>query len=57
MAGAYLASERSGVSPKKARKILKDGKVRGRKLSRKQQGMFGAIAGRKRPHQDYEEGV
>lgn len=34
-----------GLSKKKAKKILKDGKVRGHKLSKKQIGFFGAVAG------------
>ena len=29
----------------KAKKILKDGKVHGKSLSKKQKGLFGAIAG------------
>lgn len=32
------------TSPRKARMILHDGKVRGKKLSKKQRGMFGALA-------------
>jgi len=37
------------VSKKKAKKILKHGKVRGKKLSKKQKGLFGLIAGGKKP--------
>jgi hypothetical protein len=33
------------VSKAKAKKILKDGKVHGKSLSRKQRGFFGARAG------------
>jgi len=33
------------VSKKKAREILRHGEVRGHKLSKKQKGLFGAIAG------------
>ena len=32
----------------KAKKILKDGSVRGKKLSKRQRGMFGAVATGKR---------
>ena len=31
----------------KAKKILRDGRVRGKALSKKQKGLFGAIAGGK----------
>lgn len=41
-----MPSEESGVSPEKARKILKDGTVNGQPLSDKQRRMFGAIAGK-----------
>jgi len=34
------------ISPEKARQILKDGEVRGHKLTAKQRGMFGAAAGK-----------
>ena len=34
------------ISPEKARKILKDGTVRGHKLTKRQRGMFGAAVGR-----------
>lgn len=37
------------LTAKKAKKILKDGSVRGRKLSAKQKRFFGAIAGGQRP--------
>ena len=33
------------VSAGKAKKILRHGKVRGKSLSKKQKGLFGAIAG------------
>lgn len=36
------------VSPAKARKILRDGAVHGRKLTAKQKRYFGAIAGGQR---------
>jgi len=37
------------VTKKKAKKILKDGSVRGKKLTKKQRGFFGAkAAGKKR---------
>ena len=38
----------SRISPRKAAKILRDGTVRGHKLTGKQRRMFGAAAGRKR---------
>ena len=33
------------VTQTKAKKILKDGKVHGKSLSKKQKGLFGALAG------------
>lgn len=39
---------RDAISPTKARKILKDGKVHGKKLTSKQKGYFGARAGGKK---------
>ena len=36
-------------SQKKSRKILKHGSVRGRKLTKAQKGLFGVIAGGKKP--------
>lgn len=33
------------VTKRKAKEILKDGKVRGRRLTRRQRGFFGARAG------------
>lgn len=36
------------ISSRKAREILRHGTVRGHKLTKKQKGMFGAAAGRKR---------
>lgn len=41
-----LPSEEADVSPEKAKKILRDGKIRNKPLSDAQRGMFGAIAGR-----------
>ncbi len=41
-----LPSTHSKVSPEKAKKILKDGSVRGHELTPKQRGFFGAVAGR-----------
>jgi hypothetical protein len=38
----------SRISPRKAAKILHDGSVRGHPLTKKQRGMFGAAAGRRR---------
>lgn len=37
------------VKKAKAKKILKDGKIKGKKLTKKQRGMFGMIAGGKTP--------
>jgi hypothetical protein len=37
------------VSKSKAKKILKDKKIKGKKLSKKQRGYFGLIAGGKKP--------
>jgi len=34
-----------GVSREKAKKILKDGEIRGKPLTKKQRGFFGARAG------------
>jgi len=36
------------LTKKKAKKILRHGSVRGRKLTKKQKGLFGAIAGGKK---------
>jgi hypothetical protein len=33
------------ISKAKAKKVLKDGKIRGKKLTKKQKGFFGAHAG------------
>jgi len=41
-----LPSAHSSLSPEKAKKILKDGTVRGHDLTEKQEGFFGAIAGK-----------
>jgi hypothetical protein len=38
----------AGISPTKARKILKDGEIGGKPLTKKQRGLFGAAAGRKK---------
>ena len=38
-------SQKLDMSPEKAKKILKHGKVRGKKLTAAQKGMFGAKAG------------
>lgn len=40
------------VTQHKAKKILLHGKVRGKRLSRKQKGYFGIIAGGKTPRRD-----
>lgn len=40
---------RKKLTSAKAKKILRDGSVRGHKLSKKQKGFFGLIAGGKRP--------
>jgi hypothetical protein len=48
MARKSRPSDRSDVSPTKARKILRDGTVHGKTLTSKQKGMFGAIAGKKK---------
>ena len=48
-----LSKHSHGVSTKKAKKIIKHGKVRGKPLTKKQKGFFGARAGgmkRKRTH-------
>jgi len=37
------------ASRKKAKKILKHGEVRGKSLTKPQQGLFGLIAGGKKP--------
>lgn len=42
------ARKRAKVSKAKAREILHHGSVHGRKLTKKQRGMFGAIASGKR---------
>jgi len=36
-----------GPSKKKAKKMLRDGKVKGKRLTKKQRGLFGSIAGGK----------
>jgi hypothetical protein len=37
------------VSPAKAKEILRDGTAHGKKLTKKQKGYFGVIAGGKKP--------
>ena len=37
------------LTKRKARKILRHGSVRGKKLTKKQQGFFGLVAGGKKP--------
>ena len=44
-----MASINSIISKAKAKKMLKDGKVRGKKLTKKQKGFFGLIASGKKP--------
>jgi hypothetical protein len=39
----------SGVSPAKAKEILRDGTAHGRKLTKAQKGYFGIIASGKKP--------
>ncbi len=45
---AHTKRKRS-ISPAKAKKILRDKSVRGKKLTGKQKRLFGLIAGGKRP--------
>ncbi len=40
-------SDKSGISPAKALKMLKDGTAQGKPLSKKQKGMLGAISDKK----------
>jgi DNA primase catalytic subunit len=42
----YAAQPSAGISAAKAKKVLKDGEVRGHPLTEKQRGMFGAAAGK-----------
>lgn len=44
-----MAKKRGSLTAKKAKKILKDGTVRGHKITKKQRGFFGVIASGKRP--------
>ena len=44
----HVKSTKSGVTQKKAAKILKDGAVRGKPLTRAQQYYFGVVAGGKK---------
>ena len=37
------------ITKAKAKKILRDKRIRGKKLTKKQRGLFGLIAGGKRP--------
>lgn len=46
--GDSLRSLSKNMSSKKAKKVLKDGKTRGKALSPKQKRLFGALAGRDR---------
>jgi|TARA_R100001086_G_scaffold242526_1_gene170293 hypothetical protein len=41
--------KRKGPTKKKAREILRDGTVHGKKLTKKQRGLFGVIASGKKP--------
>lgn len=43
-----LPSETTSVTPTKARKILRDGKVYGKPLTKDQKGFFGAVAGKQK---------
>lgn len=47
MAGPSSGARR--LSQSKARKILRDKKVRGKKITKKQKGLFGLIAGGGKP--------
>ncbi len=40
-----MKKRRSGLSRQKARKILRDGSVRGKRLTSRQRGYFGYVAG------------
>jgi hypothetical protein len=42
------ARSRKKLTKRKAKKILKDGSVRGKNLTKKQRGLFGAVASGKR---------
>ena len=44
-----LHGHKRTVSRKKAKKILKHGEVRGKSLTKPQKGLFGLIAGGKKP--------
>ena len=44
----HVASTKNGVTQKKAQKILKDGAVHGKPLTRAQQYYFGVVAGGKK---------
>lgn len=41
-------AKKKKLTKTKAKKILRDGKVRGKSLTKKQRGFFGAKAGRKK---------
>ena len=43
-----MAAPKKKLTATKARKILKDGSVRGKKLTPKQKRLFGAVAGGQR---------
>ena len=44
----HVTSTKNGVTQKKAQKILKDGAVHGKPLTRAQQYYFGVVAGGKK---------
>lgn len=45
-ASSELPSTHADVSPRKAKEILRHGTVRGRELTLRQEGFFGAVAGK-----------
>lgn len=44
-----MAAKRKKLTREKAKKILREGRARGRKLSAKQKRFFGAVAGGQKP--------
>lgn len=44
-----MTKKKKKLTAKKAKKILKDGSVRGHKLTKKQKKFFGAVAGGAKP--------
>jgi len=46
MAKARKPSQKTTLKPAKARKILEEGQVGGKPITKKQQGFFGAVAGK-----------